>query len=316
MRNKILVSLQTFCEHSKEPLAVLEQSGADIVLNTLGHRLQKDEIIRLGQDCDGIIAAVEKYDADVLGKLGKLTCISRCGAGIDSIDVEEARKRNIIIFNTPDAVIQPVAEMTVAMIFGLLRLLVFHSALMKSGVWKKKSGYLLRGRKIGIIGLGKIGKRVAEILVALQADVYGCDIHPDTTWAKRCRVNIVSEQELLANVDIVCLHVSVVKEHAFSFGEEKIYQLKKGSMLINTSRGNVVDELALHKALSSGHLSGAGLDVYSKEPYTGPLQKLDNVILTPHISTLTEESRIEMEMQAVKNIVKFFKDICPHDKKK
>lgn len=306
MKRKVLIALQTFCEYNQEPLKLLQNAGIETVLNRSGHRLKQEEIIKLGNDCEGIIAGVEPYDKSVLDNLFKLKCISRCGVGIDNIDLGVAREKRITILNTPDIVVQPVAEMTIAMIFDLLRLLTPHTNLLKTGVWKKRVGHLLSGRKVGIMGLGRIGKKVAQMLVSLRADVYSSDLMPDLEWAKENNVKILSTSELLGIVDILSLHVSVLKDNTFFLGKSEISQLKKGAIIINTSRGQIIDEDALYEALRSGHLGGAGLDVFQNEPYTGRLCELENVVLTPHISTLTEESRAEMEKQAVLNILIFF----------
>lgn len=306
MKIKVLVALQTFSEYSETPLKLLKNAELNVVMNDLGRRLNQDEIIKLGKHCDGVIAGVEPYDAHVLNNLASLKCISRSGVGIDNIDMETAKKRGITVLNTPDVVVQPVAEMTIAMIFDLLRFLTLHTNLLKSGQWKRRAGHLLRGRRVGIIGLGRIGRNVSETLKALGADVEGYDIYPDRAWADRHAVKITSLPHILKTSDILCIHVSVLKETPLVLGEAEISQMKKGSIVINTSRGQVIDEAALYKALKSGHLAGAGLDVFSSEPYNGPLCELDNVVLTPHISTLTEESRTEMEIQAVENLLKFF----------
>ncbi len=306
MKRKILVALQSFSEYSETPLRLLHDAGVDIVLNELGHRLNQNDIVQLGHDCDGVIAGVEPYDENVLNSLQNLKCISRSGVGVDNIDMEKAKQRGITVLNTPDVVVQPVAEMTIAMIFDLLRFLTLHTNLLKSGQWKKIAGHLLSGRKVGIIGLGRIGKKVAEMLKALNADVYGFDLYPDRIWAKQHDVKITSLLDMLKVSDVLCIHVSVLKENPFILGRSEIAQMKKGSIIINTSRGQVVNEAALYEALKSGHLGGAGLDVFNNEPYKGPLCELDNVVLTPHISTLTQESRAEMETQAVINILNFF----------
>jgi D-3-phosphoglycerate dehydrogenase len=306
MSKKILIALQTFSEYSEIPLKLLKNADVNIVLNNLGHRLNKTEIIRLGSDCEGIIAGIEPYDEEVLNKLTKLKCISRCGVGVDSINLEIARQKGITVLNTPDAVIQPVAEMTIAMAFDLLRLLTYHTSILKSNQWKKKAGHLLYGSKVGIIGLGRIGKKVAELFRALDADVYGSDLYPDKTWAKKHNVKILPIGDILEKVDILSIHVSSNNENTFFLGEKEISRLKKGSVLINTSRGQFLDENALYEALKSGHLAGAALDVFGQEPYGGPLKDLDNVILTPHISTLTEESRTQMEIESTENILKYF----------
>lgn len=301
---KILIALQTFGEFGAEPLGILKGSGVGVILNDLGRRLNEDEIVKLGNGCDGIIAGVEPYTKKVLDDLPRLKCISRCGVGLDNIDLEVARQKGIAVLNTPDVVTQPVVEMTLAMIFDLSRKLSLHTALLKSGRWEKRAGLLLKGKNAGIIGLGRIGKKVAEALCGLGLNVYGTDIAPDVKWADYNKIKITDLAGLLKISDIVSLHVSVSKKMPFFLSSKEIGMMKDGSVIINTSRGSAIDEKALFEALKNGRISGAGLDVFSKEPYQGPLASLDNVVLTPHIASFTKESRDEMESQAARNLLK------------
>jgi D-3-phosphoglycerate dehydrogenase len=193
------------------------------------------------------------------------------------------------------------------MMFNLLRKLSYHTALLKSRRWEKSAGSLLIGRKVGVLGLGRIGKKVAEIMFKLDTEVYGADLLPNLQWAERVGVKIVSVDELIRLSDILTLHLSFDKDRPFKFGQEEVRSMKKGALLINTSRGQIIDEEALYDALNDRHLDGAALDVFSEEPYTGKLCELDNVILTPHIATLTKESRVQMEMEATSNLINFFK---------
>jgi D-3-phosphoglycerate dehydrogenase len=191
------------------------------------------------------------------------------------------------------------------MIFDLLRKLTEQTVLMKEHRWSKISGNMLSGRKIGILGLGRIGKKVAEMLVTLGGRVWGTDIVPDVGWAKKKKVQIVSFEELLRECDIISVHISPSESDKFILGKEQIQKMKQGTLVINTSRGSLIDEEALYEGLKSGQLGGAALDVFSKEPYDGILCRLNNVILTPHIATLTRESRTEMEIEAVKNLLEY-----------
>jgi D-3-phosphoglycerate dehydrogenase len=305
MTVKILVALQSFGEYSDVPKRMLQNSGAEVIFNNFGHRLTHEEIIRLGTGCQAVIAGVEPYDREVLSRLPDLRCISRSGVGTDNIDLECAQAKGITVLNTPEVVVQPVAEMTLAMMFDLLRMLTFHTSVLRSGQWNKRAGHLISSRKVGIIGLGRIGRRVSELLRLFNADVMGYDIYPDRSWAKEHGVRIVDLQTLLTESDIISIHVSFSPENPFILGKTEFDKMKKGTIVINTSRGQVIDEAALYQALRSGHLGGAGLDVFRNEPYEGPLCSLENVVLTPHISTLTEESRAEMEHEAVVNVLKF-----------
>jgi len=298
MKKKVFVALSTFAQYGSEPLDMLTSENVEYTINNLGRRLVKEELIQMASGCHGIIAGVEPYDKDVLDALTELECISRCGVGIDNIDYETARAKGIVIRNTPDVVIQPVAELTIAMIFCLLRRLIFHTVSLRSGKWHKSAGGLLYGKKVGILGLGRIGKRVASILNSIGCEVIASDICPDVFWAKEHNVRIVSIEELLRESDILSIHLSYTGGNRFVLGRKQIALMKEGCVIINTSRGCFLDENAIYEALKEGKLGGAGLDVFLDEPYRGPLCELDNVVLTPHIATLTRESRLNMEIEA------------------
>ena len=307
MKKKIFVALSTFAEHGPEPLEILKKSGFSYVLNPLKRRVVRDEIIQWGKEAQGIIAGVEPYTADVFKSLPKLRCISRCGVGVDNIDLEKAKVLRIKVFNTPDEVIQPVVELTIGFIFDLLRNISFHTQLLRSKKWEKKSGRLLAGRKIGILGLGRIGRRVAEVLSKLDADVYGSDIKPDRSWAKRYRVRILPTDKLIESVDVLSIHTSAIEGHPFHLGKTEIAKMKPGSFIVNVARGQLLEEEVLYRALKNGHLAGAAMDVYPVEPYCGKLCELPNVVMTPHLATLTDESRLQMEIKATKNLINFLR---------
>ncbi|GAI38812.1 unnamed protein product, partial [marine sediment metagenome] len=173
--------------------------------------------------------------------------------------------------------------------------------------WIKETGSLVRGKKVGIIGLGRIGKRVAEMLLALGAKVSGTDVQPDYEWLQKKQVPLVSLEELLKQSEILCLHLSYKPNNEHLIGRKEMEAMPKGAYLINSSRGEVVDHDALYSMLTNGHLSGAALDVFEQEPYTGPLTRLDNVILTPHIGSYAREARVEMEIQAAANLIEGLK---------
>lgn len=307
MKPIIFIALSTFSEFDKTPIEMLDRSGFEYSLNPTGRRLNQKEIIQFGRQAHGVIAGVEPYDAYVLDNLPDLRCISRCGVGIDNISIEKAREKGIEIRNTPGVVIQPVAEMTIAMIFDLLRKLSYHTALLKANRWEKSPGHLLAGKKVGILGLGRIGKKVAEIMRKLDTKVYGADLYPDWEWAKIQGVEIIPFLELLKLVDILTIHLSLDKSKPLYLGEKELRSMKKGASIVNTSRGQIIEENALYEVISDKHLSGAALDVFPEEPYAGKLCGLDNVVLTPHIATLTEESRAQMELEATVNLINLFK---------
>jgi D-3-phosphoglycerate dehydrogenase len=303
---KILVALSTFAEYGKKPLVLLKESGYPFVLNPSGERLTAQGIIKLGADCQGIVAGVEPYTSQVLSELPKLKCISRCGVGIDNIDLIKTRKLGIKVFNTPDPVAVPVAELTIGMILDLLRKITWHTVSLRNQKWQKKGGQNLAGKTVGIIGLGRIGKKVAELLKSFDVRLIAADPYPDVKWARKHNVEMVPIKNLLKASDIVTLHLKSDKDSPFILGKKEIRLMKKGALLLNLARGEMVHEQALYDALKQGHLAGAGLDVFVQEPYSGKLSSLDNVIMTPHIATLTKESRLEMETQAVENLLAYW----------
>ncbi len=300
---KILVALSTFGDVDESPLDILKQSGFPFVLNPYKRRLKRDEIIQLGKDCEGIIAGVEEYDEYVLERLPKLQCISRCGVGIDNISPKKAQELKIVIRNTPDAPVIAVAEMTIAMILSLLHKVQLHDNWMKKKIWSKEPGFLLKDKRVGILGLGRVGRLVAEYLMPFGAKVCGADLYPDKAWAGKMGIQLLSNRKLVVDSDILTIHVSLIEGKELFFDRKTLLSMKRGSFLLNLSRGKLIDEEALFEALKSHHLGGAALDVFSREPYDGPLCEVENVILTPHIASFTCESRTQMEVEAATNVV-------------
>jgi len=303
MKSRILISPTTFGTCGMQPLELLEKEGYEVILNLFGRKMTSDEVIELGKDCLGIIAGVELLDAKVLESLPSLRGISRCGVGVDNIDLEKAKELGITVTNTPDGPTRAVAELTVGVILDLLRGISYRDKEIRKGNWYKGMGSLLLDKKVGILGLGRIGRMVAELLSRLDARVVGADIKPDRKWLEANKVPLLTLEELLGESDILCIHIAYSEDNRHIIGKKEIGSMKKGAYLVNLSRGGVVDEDALYLALKGNHLAGAALDVFEREPYTGALRELDNVVLTPHIGSYARESRLEMELQAVKNLL-------------
>jgi len=300
---KILISTSSFGAHDKSPVRLLESHGFEVVFNPYKRKLKLEEVAELAKDCDGIIAGTEPLTEEVFEKLPHLEAISRCGASSDNVDMEAARKRRIAVKTTPDAPTQAVAELTVAFILNVLRQISFMDRQVRSGAWSKEMGGLLSGKTVGIIGLGRIGKRVTELLRPFGIKILASEPKPDKKWVKENKVSLTSLEELLKESDIVTLHIPYTEENCNLINAKRLKIMKRGAILINTSRGGLVDEEAIYQALKSGHLSGAALDAMEVEPYCGPLKELNNVILTPHIGSYALEARVQMEMEAAKNLI-------------
>lgn len=295
---RIAITTTSFGREDKSVLDRLDPKKFEIAMNPHGRKMEKTEVIELCKNCRGIIAGTEMIDKDVLEKLPGLKVISRCGVGMDNVDLEAAKRLGIEVFNTPDAPTVAVAELTVGLVLGLLRKITSSDVLVKRGKWEKLSGNLLRDKKIGIIGFGRIGKKVAELLKP-----FGCKIaySDPVVQDKKKETPRLSIDELVRWADIISLHASAKD---MILDERMIRSMKRGSWLINVSRGGLIDEKALCDTLRSGHIAGAALDVFEHEPYKGGLAGLDNVILTPHIGSYAKEARIDMEKEAVNNLLK------------
>ena len=300
---KILISTTTFGKHDPTPLEMLKAAGLEVSLNPHGRKLSGGEVVELATDSEGLIAGTEPLDAEVLKRLRGLKVISRCGVGLDNVDLEAAGQQGIQVFNTPYGPTAAVAELTVGLILALLRHVPRMDRDIRAGKWQKQMGNLLQDKKVGIIGFGRIGQKVADLLLSLRAQVAYCDLAVNKTGHTQ-----LSLDELLSQSDIVSLHVSGGGNDTPLLGYEELQRMKKGSWLINCARGGVVDEEALYQVLKEGWLSGAAVDVFNQEPYAGPLAELDNVILTPHIGSYAIESRVEMEIQAARNLIEGLKE--------
>jgi len=299
---KIAITTSSFAELDPVPRELIKKGGFKIVINRFGRKLLEEETISLCKGCIGILAGTESYSKNVLCKLRGLRAISRCGVGMENIDLDAAKKLGIKVMNTPSAPTIAVAELTVALMLNLLRKISAMDRGVRGGKWNKQMGNLLFRKRIGIIGFGRIGQKVSELL-----RFFNCEIsYTDVVIKKGVSSDVkhVEIGELLRDSDIISIHVS---SNDKIIGERELKQMKNGALLINVARGKVIDEDALCRALKDGHIGGAALDVFSVEPYTGQLSKLENMILTPHIGSYALESRVGMEMEAVKNLLKSLK---------
>jgi D-3-phosphoglycerate dehydrogenase len=300
---KVLIGPSSFGRGGSQPLDLLYEHGYQVVMNPYGRRLTADEVVVLGQGCVGIIAGLEPLTAEVLARLPGLRCISRSGVGLDNVDLAAARARGIVVRNTPEAPTRAVAELTLGLIIALLRRFPLADRNLRAGVWQKETGSLLLGRTVGIVGLGRIGQMVAEMLMALGCIVCGADPHPDWEWLAQRPIELLELAELLRRSDVVSLHAALPVGSKPLIAAPELALMKRSAVFLNLARSYAVDEEALYEALAEGLIAGAALDVFVEEPYHGRLAELDNVILTPHIGSNTQETKLAMETQAVLNLL-------------
>ena len=300
---KILVTPSSFGECGPKPIQLLEESGYEIQMNPNKRRLTSDEVVSLGSDCIGIIAGLEKLDADTLSRFANLRVVSRLGSGVDNVDLEAAKQYGIHVRSTPYGPTRAAAELTLAMVMALLRNIPMADRNMRKGVWHKEIGQLLQGRIVGILGLGRIGREVAQLMIAMGCTVLGHDLAPDVDWSAKHNVKLVDFTDLLVESEILCIHVSILDDNTTLIGAKELASMRPGSMLVNMARGGIVDEDALVTALKNETLKGAALDVYSQEPYTGPLTEIENVVLTPHLGSYAKDAKLAMEIESVENLL-------------
>jgi len=305
-KKKVLITTSTFGQFS-EALRKLRSNDLKAIPNIYKRKVTEDELFNLlkAEKPAGLIAGTEQINAHTLREArGYLKVISRVGVGWDNIDHEAAASMGIKIYRTADAVTQAVAELALGLILDLLRKISCTDRNLRMRSWNKLMGNLLAGKKVGVIGFGRIGRRLTRLLKPFRVEIAYYDL---SGKIKNSGVKSMSLERLLGWADIVTLHVSEKPNAPAILNEKRLHLMKKGSWLINTSRGSVIDEKALYRALKSGRLAGAALDVFAQEPYAGKLSSLDNVVLTPHIGSYASEARAQMEMEAVDNLLKGFK---------
>lgn len=299
----IMISTSSFARHSREPLDLLDAWGASYRFNDHGRKLTEDEIGSLLEDVDGLIAGTEPLTRNVFRRAPRLKVVSRCGTGLDNVDLEAAAESGIEVRNTPEAHVDAVAELALAAMLSSLRHLPQADRAVRGGQWSKPMGRLLRGKTVGLVGLGRVGRRLVELLAPFEVSVLATDPWKDQELVSRHGVEYMELEELLERADIVSLHLPYSDEVRHLLDDRRLRRMKPGAVLVNCARGGIVDEEALCSALSEGRLGGAHLDTFELEPYNGPLTGFQNVTLTPHFGSYAVEGRVRMEREAVENLI-------------
>ncbi len=309
---RVLVTSTPFALVDRQPLEMLSALGVDCLVNPLGVKPTEEQMLELVSDVDAIIAGTEPITDRVMANAPRLRLISRLGVGLDSVDLNAARQRSIAVSYTPDAPVPAVAEMTVAIMMVLLRSLHVSNSRMHDGEWCKIMGRRISEVTIGIVGVGLIGTAVLRKLVALGvSEILLHDLIPSPRIADEVQDAVlkwVPLDRLLAESDVVTLHLPLTESTTHLIGFNELMSMKEDSVIINTSRGAIVDEDDLYEVLASGHLSGAGIDVFEHEPYSGPLEKVERCLLTSHMASASIDCRTRMEIEATEEVVRFLTD--------
>jgi len=307
---RVLITTIPFGQVNRQPLDLLEAAGIEYVMNPLGRRLKEEELAELIGGFGVLIAGTEPITAKVMDAAPHLRLISRVGVGLDSVDLNAARTRGIHVTYTPDAPSPAVAELTVGMMLTLLRDISGADRNMRNGIWHRAMGRRLSELTVGVIGVGRIGKRVIRHLVGgfPGVQILGNDTVPDISFGQSCGLQWVDKETIYREADIVTLHLPLTAQTRNLITAHEIQIMKPTALLINTSRGNMIDERDLAAALRAGCLEGAAIDVFEHEPYSGELVTLERCLLTCHMGSMSQDCRYHMELEATEEVLRFLRN--------
>lgn len=302
---RVLIGSRSFGQAFPEHLTALAAAGCEVIPNGVGRAYRERELLDVLPTMDAIITGTDELTAAVIAAAPRLKTIAKHGVGLETIDLEAARARGIIVSATPGSIHDSVADLTLALILALARKIVPSHLETRAGGWKALFGIELMGKTLGIVGLGRIGKAVCIRAQGFGMAVIAADPYPDQEFARAHQVRLVGLEELLAAADVVSLHAPAEAVTGVMIGAAELARMKPSALLINTARGQLVDEAALAHALREGRIAGAGIDAFVNEPPEGsPLLALDNVVLTPHIGGRTLDGQRRMGEMAIENCVR------------
>ena len=305
---QVLFSAPYIQPYSKRFMPLFDHYRVALIIPDVKERLSEEELLRYAGEFDGALCGDDRFTRQVLQACTpRLKVISKWGTGIDSIDKPIAEKLGISVYNTPDAFTVPVSDSVMAYILTFARKIPWMDRQMKLGNWEKIPGRSLSETTLGVIGVGKIGKAVLQKAAAFGMNLLGNDIFPQNAeFFGSIPVQMVSLERLLAEADFISMNTDLNPTSLHLINEETIKQIKPGAVLINTSRGPVVDEKALIIALMNGTLAGAGLDVFEEEPLPtdSPLKSMDNVLLAPHNSNSSPAAWERVHWNSISNLLK------------
>lgn len=306
---KVKVSTVAFSKN-KYLVDALVQEFPDAVVNDAGQRLQDSQLIEYLHDADAAIIGLEQINGAVLDQLPSLKMIAKYGVGLDNIDLEACKSRNVTIGWTGGVNKRSVAEMSLGFMLALIRNLYITSNQLKQQVWNKNGGFQLSGKTIGIIGIGNIGRELVGLLKPFNCRILGNDIVDIKSFADENNLEVVTKEKLIAESDIISIHTPLTEQTKNLFNEYAFSQMKENAFLINTARGGIVNENDLKKALMENRIAGAALDVFEHEPPTDQeLLACTNLICTPHTGGNANEAVVAMGLSAIQHLKAYRQNI-------
>lgn len=304
---KLLITTVPFGEIDRQPLELLDSNkNIEYVINPLNRKLKENELKEIIADYDMIIAGTEPITKKVLNNADKLKIISRVGIGLDSVDLNTAREKGITVCYTPDAPAPAVAELTIGLMLNLLRHISSVDRKMRAGIWNRIQGKRLSNMTIGIIGTGRVGSKVLKHIQGFNPrNILVNDILPKKDMYKIYNAHLVEKNEIYSMSDIITIHVPLTNLTRNMITSEQIEMMKPSALLINTSRGGIINEDDIFDALTGKKIAGAAIDTFVNEPYAGKLIELENCYFTCHMGSMTEDCRARMEIEATEEIIRF-----------
>jgi len=310
---QVLVTATSFGKNDPTLRAYLESQVGEVIYNRTGKPLNPAQLADLLPGIDGFIAGLDSITAEALQAADRLQVISRYGVGVDNVDLEYTRKENIIVTNTPGSNSVSVAELALGLMLALIRQIPQAVQATRAGEWPRINGLTLEGKTVGIVGFGSIGRQLGRRLNGFNCRILAYDPFPDLPFASEFGIHFATLDEVLHQSDIISLHLPLSSSTQGLVNENFLNQMKPGAMLINTARGDIVDETALLNALQSGHLGGAGLDVFCQQPPdpSNPLLSLPNVLVTPHMGAHTDGATNAMGWMSLRDCLAVLRGEAP-----
>ncbi len=302
--SKVLITTVPFGNKNKLPLELL--NNIEYVINPLNKKLTERELIEMVSDFDVIIAGTEPITKKVMDVASNLKMISRVGIGLDSVDLLEAEKREIVVSYTPDAPAPAVAELTIGLMLTLLRSVQLSNMEMHNGKWHRFFGRRLSEVTIGIIGIGRIGAGVLQHLQGFGSPkILVNDISYDNNLDKKFNIEWLDKETIYQRADVITIHTPLTTQTKDMIKKKQLLSMKEDAIIINTARGGIINEQDLYEVMQDGHLSGAAIDVFNFEPYNGKLKEISRCILTAHMGSMSVDCRTRMEIEATEEAVRF-----------
>jgi D-3-phosphoglycerate dehydrogenase / 2-oxoglutarate reductase len=304
----VLVTVAPFGEIDRDAIDLLQTHGISFSLNELGRRLTEDELFERIGPHEVLVASTEPITERVLDAAPNLRLIARVGIGLDNLPLEAARQRGISVTYTPDAQTAAVAELTIAQMLALMRHTIPADRGMHQGLWRRRIGRSFSGMTIGVIGVGRVGRSVIRRIQAWPpARILTNDLVIDEQFCREMKCEWTDVHTIYRESDVITLHLPLTEKTRRMIGANELALMKENAILLNTSRGGIVDEGALAASLRARPAFSAAVDVFVTEPYSGELTLLENCLLSCHMGAATRESRLKMEMEATEEVIRYFK---------